>query len=290
MAVTITTAQVQQYSSNVQIKFQQFGSVLRPLVRTEMTNAKYRYFDLLAPTAAVKNTSRYAPTPLVNSQHERRRAEMNDYDWADLIEDQDRVRMLINPDSAYVTNAVAALGRAIDQEIIDAFDATAVTGETGSGSSSFDTANWTLGGSGIPMSVDILRQAKYKLDVANVPMTGRHIVLGPKQIQDLLEETEVTSADFNTVRALVAGEINSFMGFKIHTIDPDLLPYTSATDRRLCFGWHERAMGLAMGMDIRVSVDKRPDIRNAQQILVQGVFGAVRIEDVVIQFDMDESP
>jgi len=290
MSVTITTAQVQQYRNNVQIKFQQMGSLLRPFVRLEQTQAKYHYFDLLAPTAAVKNTARHAGTPLVNSQHERRRVEMFDFDWADLIDSQDRVRMLISPEGSYVENAVAALGRSLDQEIITAFQATAAEGETGASAVTFDTANWEIGGAAAPMSVDLLRQAKYKLDVGNVPSMGRHIVLGPKQLQDLLEETEVTSADFNSVRALVQGDLDTFLGFKFHRVDPDLLPYDSGTDRRSCYAWHERAMGIAMGKEIATSIDKRADRRNAMQVYVCAVFGAVRIEDVVVHIDCDESP
>lgn len=291
MSVTITTAQVQKYNRDVRLKFQQMGSMLRDTVRVKSTNAKYEYFELLGETKAVKNLPRNSPTPLVNSQHSRRRAEMNDYDWGDLITKQDEVRTLINPEGSYVMNAVAALGRSIDEEIITAFQAAAIEGETGGTTVVFDTANWEIGGSGIPMSVDLLREAAYTMDVGKVPAAGRHILIGPKQKQQLLENTEITSSDYNTVKALVMGEINTFLGFKFHVIvDQDLLPYNSSTDRRSCYAWHERAMGLSMGMDITVDVGPRRDLRNAQQVYVAGVFGSVRIEDVVVHLDCDESP
>ena len=287
MSTTITTAQVQQYRRNVQIKYQQEGSMLRPFVRMEQTQARYHFFDLLAPTAAVKNVGRHADTPLVNSQHERRRAEMSDYDWADLIDNQDRVRILIDPQGSYVMNAVMALGRSQDQEIITAFDAAAAEGESGATSTAFPAGN-EIGGTGIPFSVDILRQAKKFFDDGNVPPGNRHIMCAPEQIQRLLAETEVTSSDFAVVKALVMGDVDTFVGFKFHMLDPALV--TLSGTERTCFAWHERAMGIAMGMDINVDVGPRRDKRNAMQVYVSGVLGAVRIEDAgVLRIIADEA-
>jgi len=287
MSVTITVAQVAQYTSNLQIKYQQEGSVLRPFVRLEPQTGRYHYFDLLAPTAAVKNVGRHADTPLVDSQHERRRAEMNDYDWADLIDDQDRVRILINPEGAYVSNAVNAMGRAIDISLIEAFDANSINGESGATSTAFPAGN-EIGGTGIPMSVDLLRQAGKFFDDGNVPSMDRHIMLAPEQKQRLLAETEVTSSDFNTVKALVRGEIDTFMGFMFHHMDPALVTL-SGTERTI-FAWHKRAMGLAMGMELKTDVGPRRDKRNSMQVYVSGVHGAVRIEDAgVLRIIADEA-
>lgn len=285
MSTTITTAQVQQYRRNVQIKYQQEGSMLRPWVRMEPTMARYHFFDLLAPTAAVKNTGRHADTPLVNSAHERRRAEMSDYDWADLIDNQDRVRIMIEPQGAYVQNAVMALGRSIDEEIIAAFDATAQEGESGATATAFPAAQSLASA---VMSVGRLRLVKRTLDDDNVPAGDRYFAVAPQEIETLLAETEVTSSDFNTVKALAQGDIDTFLGFKFIMLDPDLLPKTG--NDRNTFAWHKRAMGLAMGMDLNVDVGPRRDKRNAMQVYVSGVFGAVRIEDEgVLRVITDES-
>lgn len=285
MSTTITVAQVQQYEANIQMKYQQEGSMLRPLVRNEPTKAKFHYFDLLAPTAAIKNTARHADTPLVNSVHERRRAEMDDYDWADLIDDQDKVRIMIDPEGSYVMNAVNALGRSMDISLVTAFDADSVNGESGATTTAFPA---TQSIASVVMSVAVLAQAKRILDDNNVPQDDRHIVVAPQTIETLLGITSITSSDFNTVKALVQGDVDTFMGFKFHMIDPDLLPL-SGTDRSL-FVWHKRAMGLATGLDVKVDVSQRPDKRNATQVYVNATFGSVRIEDEgVVRIISDES-
>ncbi len=288
MSVTITTAQVQQYRRNVQIKYQTSG-MLRPYVRVENTDAKYHYFDLLAPTAAVKNIGRHADTPLVNSQHERRRAEMDDYDWADLIDQQDRVRMIIEPEGSYVTNATNAMGRSEDEIIIDAFDAVAFEGETGTTQVAFNAADFSIGGAGIPMTVDLLRQTKRIMDDADIPSSDRHMALRPRALEQLLGTTQATSIDFNTVRTLVRGEIDTFLGFKFHMISPNVLNKSEAAGRANAYAWHKRAMGLATGKSVSVDIGPRRDKRNSQQVYVCMVAGGVRIEDGVVRLDIDEA-
>lgn len=78
MSNTIQTAMVKQYHSNVTFLYQQEGSVLRGLSRVKMINARYDFFDRIGPTAAVKKTVRHGDTPLVNTQHTRRRGELVD--------------------------------------------------------------------------------------------------------------------------------------------------------------------------------------------------------------------
>lgn len=289
MSVTITTAHVQQYRRNIQIQYQQQGSMLRGAVRLEPVEGKFHFFDLLAPTAAIANVGRHADTPLVNSQHERRRVDLTDYDWADLIDRQDRVRMLIEPEGSYVINAVNALGRSQDEVIIAAFDGVAQEGETGATAVPFDTVNFEVGGAGIPMSVELLRQAKRRLDDADVPMEDRHIAIRPRALEQLLGNTEATSMDFNTVRTLVQGEINTFLGFQFHMLSPNVLQSSQAAGRFNAYAWHRRSMGLAVGMDITVDIGPRRDKRNSQQVYVSQVIGAVRIEDGVVRLDIDEA-
>ena len=120
MSFQITTAFVDQYSSNVQMLVQQKGSVLRGLVLQESVKAKEAYFEQIGSVAAVKKTTRHADTPRVETPHKRRRLTLSTYNWADLIDNDDKVRMLIDPTSEYSMAAAWAMGRAIDEEIVDA--------------------------------------------------------------------------------------------------------------------------------------------------------------------------
>ena len=275
MSVYITEAQVKQYASNIRILFQQQGSLLRSAVRTEALRGKYRFFDRLGATTARRKTTRHAATPLIDSVHSRRRAEAVDFEWADLLDPQDEIRILISPASSYVVNAAWALGRAMDSEIITAFNRDAVTGEDGGGTAVFP-AGQVIAAGGTGLTIAKLREAMRMLDVNKAPTMGRYLALDPYGKEDLLSTTEVTSADFNTVRALVNGEINSFLGFQFIMI-PDLLPNSGGT--RSAFAWQESAMGLVLGEDIMTRVDPRVDLSMAMQVYARATFGAVRVED-----------
>ena len=147
MSSQVTTAFVQQYSANVQMLSQQMGSRLRDAVRVENITGKNAFFDQVGVATAQLRTSRHADTPQIDTPHARRRVSLADYEYADLIDDQDKVRMLIDPTSSYAQAAAAAMGRAMDDVIISAALGTAFTGETGSTSTSFAAANQIANGS-----------------------------------------------------------------------------------------------------------------------------------------------
>lgn len=114
MSTQITTSFVEQYSSNVTMLSQQMGSKLRGAVDVETVRGKNAFFDQIGATAASVRSSRHGNTPQVNTPHARRRVSLADYEWADLIDDQDKVRMLIDPTSSYAKAAAAAMNRSID--------------------------------------------------------------------------------------------------------------------------------------------------------------------------------
>ena len=120
MSTQITTAFVEQYSSNVSMLSQQMGSKLRGAVDVETVRGKNAFFDQIGATAAVARTSRHGATPQVNTTHSRRRVSLGDFEWADLIDDLDKVRMLNDPTSNYAKAAAAAMNRTIDDQIIAA--------------------------------------------------------------------------------------------------------------------------------------------------------------------------
>jgi len=220
MSSEITTSFVEQYSSNVAMLAQQMGSRLRSAVDVETITGKNAFFDQVGVTAAIQRTSRHADTPQIDTPHARRRVSLADYEWADLIDDQDKVRMLIDPTSSYAKAAAAAMGRAMDDVIITALGGSADTGETGGtavalpSGSKFATSDQSDG-----LTVAKLIAAKKFFDLNDVdPSIPRYIVAGATQMSDLLGTTQVTSSDFNTVKALVQGDVDTFHGFQIHLV------------------------------------------------------------------------
>jgi hypothetical protein len=286
MSTQVTTAFVQQYSANVQMLSQQMGSRLRDAVRVENMTGKNAFFDQVGKATAQKRTTRHADTPQIDTPHARRRVSLVDYEYADLIDDQDKVRMLIDPTSAYAQAAAAAMGRAMDDEIIAAALGTAFTGETGSTSTALPAAQQIANG-GADMSLAKLRQAKKILDLSDVdPSIPRYLACGPDQIEALLADTNVTSSDFNTVKALVQGEVNQFMGFNFIVTNR----LAKSGDIRSCFAWAEDGLALAVGRDVMARIDERNDKGYATQVYYCMSIGSTRMEEEkVVQIDCDEA-
>ena len=286
MSTQVTTAFVQQYSANVQMLSQQKGSLLRDTVRTETMVGKNAFFDQVGKATAVKRTTRHGDTPQIDTPHARRRMSLVDYEYADLIDDQDKVRMLIDPTSTYAAAAASAMGRAMDDEIIAAATGTAFTGETGSTSTTLPAGQQIAHGSA-DLTLAKLITAKKTLDLASVdPSIPRYIAVGPNQIEALLNNTTVTSSDFNTVKALVQGEIDTFLGFKFIVTNRLAL----ASNIRTCFAWAEDGLALGIGKDVTARIDERADKGYATQVYYCMSIAATRMEEEkVVSIACDES-
>lgn len=281
MSDQISTAFVQQYSTNVGLLLQQRGSKLRDTVTVgSYTGKAAKAVEQIGSVTAQPRTSRHGDTPLISTPHDARWVFPTDYEWADLIDDQDKLRMLIDPTSPYAINGAYALGRAMDNLIISAALGTSKTGENGTTSTSFATATQqvTVGGTPVGLTVAKLRSAKKILlsNEVDVEMDPLYIAVTAKQLDDLLGTTEVTSSDYNSVKALVQGQVDTFMGFKfIHT---ELLGVNGSSHRRVV-AWAKSGLHLGMWNDINSKIDQRADKSYATQVYVKGTFGATRTEE-----------
>lgn len=283
MSVQITTAMVEQYAGNVAHLSQQKGSRLRNTVRVETVVGKNAFFEQIGSSSARQRTSRHSDTPRMDTPHARRRVSMLDYDWADLIDDEDRVRLLIDPTGPYAQAAAFAMGRAMDDAVIDAADGTAFTGVAGGTSTSYD-ANMTVDVQvGITPAADTglnigkLRAAKQNLDANDVDADiARYCIINAKQLQNLLAETEITSSDYNVVKALVQGEVDTFMGFsfiRTQRIEVD----GNADHKVLYYAQDGLLLGIAAQPTIKIS--ERADKNHATQVFASMSIGATRMEE-----------
>jgi hypothetical protein len=290
MSNQITTAFVQQYSSNVQMLSQQMGSLLRGVVDVESVVGKNAFFDQVGKTTAQLRTSRHADTPQLDTPHSRRRVSLADYEWADLIDNADKVRLLIDPTSSYAKAAAAAMGRAMDDVVIAALGGTSYTGETGSTSVTLPSGQKPYSASQTDgLTITKLLEAKKILDLADVdPSLPRFFLCGPRQISNLLGTTQITSSDFNTVKALAQGQIDSFLGFKF-IVSNRLAFDATNTDDRLCYAFTSDAIKLAVGQDVLARIDERADKSYSTQVYYAMSIGATRMEEEkVVEIACDE--
>ncbi len=280
MSVEINKAFSQKFRDAFIHLVQQKGSRLREYVRSNTdVVGKYDHFDRLGATSAQRITSRHADTPLISTPHSRRRVSLEDYNWADMVDKADKVRMLADPTSEYLKAGVNAMGRTIDDVIIAAMLGNAVSVDENDSSSnvSLPAAQKVAVSGTTDMNIDKLRAAKQILDSSDVdPDLPRCIVMKSNQFYDLLGDTQIQSSDYNTVKALVNGEIDTFMGFKF--LRSERLTTDSNGDTQ-CIAWIGDGIGLSMGMDVKTEISERSDKNYSTQVYAQMCLGAVRIED-----------
>ena len=193
-----------------------------------------------------------------------------DYNAAEYSDIFSQAKVNFDERQELVQVVAGAMGRRQDQMILDALTAS---------STSLTVAN-SIGGATTNMNVAKLREAKRLLDKGNVPPDGRHIIIHANGLANLLSETSVTSTDFNSVKALVQGEINTFLGFTFHVLGDRTeggLAIDGSLDRT-CFAFHKDAIGYGEGIGMRTEINYIPE---KTSWLVNEVFsaGAVAIDD-----------
>lgn len=206
-------------------------------------------------------------TPL-NVAFSQATVNLTDFNAAEYADIFNQAKVNFDERQELVQVVANAIGRRQDQIILDAL----------SGSSTTNLVDEDIGGVDTGLNVAKLREAKKLLDKNNVPMNDRHIIIHANSLASILGETAVTSADFNTVRALVSGELNTFLGFMFHTIGDRAeggLPIASS-ERKL-YAFHRDAVGYAEGIAPRTEINYIPE---KTSFLVNAVFsaGAVAID------------
>lgn len=287
MSVEIPVSYVDQFSSNVHMLAEQRMSRLRAAVDYEAVTgdsfARERMGGIDAPNTV---DELHGDTPLNSTPHTRRWGYIINYDVADLIDKQSKVALLIDPESRYTMRHAGTMGRGFDDAIISALGGTAMEGHTGSTSAALPSGQKITEGS-TGMTVAKLLEAKRLLDAQEVDeFIPRYVVMGSTQFKDLLEDDKISNADYNTVKALVKGEIDTYLGFKFLRSERLLL---SDSDTRLCYAWAQTGVLLGVSQEpVSVSAP-RPDKRMASQIYTYGSWGAVRVEDeMVVEIPCDE--
>lgn len=221
MSTSIPTSFVEQFSAELRILSQQRMSKLRSTVLNEGAIGEAVAVEFIGGKGIRANIvdTRHGDTPINNTPHLRRWVYPVDYDYADLLDEEDVLRLIANPASAYAQVHAAIFGREIDIEIVRALGGTAKAGKNATEDKALPSGQQFINNDGSTagrLKVADLIKAKEMLDTNEVDeMYPRFMAVNAKGIANLLQTTEVTSADYNSVRALVAGEINTFVGFNI---------------------------------------------------------------------------
>ena len=267
MAVGISNAFVQLFDAEVKQAFQAqraLAGLTRERTNVEGNQVKFPKIGKGTATVRVPQTD---VTPL-NVTYSQVTATMSDYIAAEYSDIFSQQKVNFDERRELVQVVSGAIGRRIDQLVIDALNASGTT----------LTVATTVGGAGTNLNIEKLIEAKKLLDQNNVPAEGRVMIIHANNLAGLLGETEVQSSDFNTIKALVQGAVDTYLGFKFISIgdrDEGGLPKPST---RTCFAFHKDAMGMGIGMNQKSEINYVPE---KTSFLVSSMFsaGAVAIDD-----------
>lgn len=244
MSITLGTAAQKLFDTEVKQAFQQMGMLDKAVtIRNNVKGSQYQFNKIGKGLANQKNIHEdvspmdAAHTQEVATLQKWYAPEYTDYFSNEEAPFDERVELV---------NVIAgALGRRKDQIIIDAIKDATISYASG------NKVGVSIGGINTNLNVAKLVEAARILDDAGVPADGRYFVAHTSGKASLLNTTQITSADYNSVQALVKGSVNSFMGFEfiwINTRSEGGLPKSGSTRENYAF--HKSAVGLAVGNDI----------------------------------------
>jgi len=284
MSTQIPVGFSEDFTTEVRLLLQQNDSRFGMAVnRRSFVGKDAKAVEQIGAVVAQKRTTRHADTPLIDTPHDARWVYPVDYEFADLIDQQDELRAIASFESSYVQNAANAMRRAQDDEIIDSFFSdTTKTGEDAGSTTDWATfvsvnTDHLIATGSVGMSVAKLRAAKKAFLAAEVDIDSDplYVGIGAEQHDDLLGETLATSLDYTTRPVLVEGRISSFMGFNF--IDSQRLPLASTT--RGCPAFAKSGMLLGVWNDVTGKVSERDDKSYATQVYAKTTIGATRLEE-----------
>ncbi len=267
MAVGISNAFVQLFDAEVKQAYQAsrlLAGVCRERANVEGNQVKFPKIGKGTATVRVPQTD---VTPL-NVTYSQVTATMSDYIAAEYSDIFHQAKVNFDERRELVQVVGNAIGRRMDQLVIDALNS----------ASSPSTVATSVGGAGTNMNLAKLLAAKKALDAKNVPAEGRVMIIHANGLSALLDETELTSSDFATVKALSQGEIDTFLGFRFIMLgdrDEGGLPIPST---RTNFAFHRDAVGLGISMNQKTEINYVPE---KTSFLVSSMFsaGAIAIDD-----------
>jgi N4-gp56 family major capsid protein len=250
MAVGLSNAYVQLFDAEVKQAYQAKSQLVGATRMRRGVEGEVVKFPKVGKGSATLRVPQTDVTPL-NVSFSQVTATLQDWNAAEYSDIFMQQKVNFDERQELVQVLSSAIGRRQDQLIIDALTA----------SSTSLTVSNDVGGTDTNLNVAKLREAKKLLDKNNVPPMDRHMVIHANSLASLLSENSVTSSDFNTIKALVQGEIDTFLGFKFHVLGDRSeggLAVDGSLDRTV-WAFHKQAMGYAEGIAPRTEINYIPE-------------------------------
>ena len=242
--LALTAVAVIEFDSLVKHAYAGMG-LLKPsvTVRNNVVGETYKFRKMGKGLANQKSTADLV-TPM-DVTHEVQTATMQNWNAPEYTDIFDQAEVNFDEKQELATTIAGALSRREDQLIIDVMN----------GASPTTVAH---GGTGLTMAKVI--EASTTLRKQNVPSSDLHAAINGDGLKGLLSDTQATSSDFQTVKALVSGDINTLAGFAIHVVGTRTEGgLTVASNTVDSYFYHKEAVGLAIGIEMKTSIDYIPE-------------------------------
>lgn len=288
---TVELVYIETYEGIVRFLAQQMGSKIRPWVQERGVQSNGHNWERLGVAEAVAKTpvggptGRNVATPEQNYPFSRRRSTPGTFHTGDTTEVEDIAQVLIDPNSNIAQAQGYAMGRAFDDEIIDAAFRDA---DDGNGGTVAFPVGQVVGDGTTAINFDLTTQVTELFMQNNIdPDTEKVMIISPAQARKLLQLTEATSGDYNALRPLTAkGYIESWMGYSWMVSTRLNAPAANEVD---CICMSRKALGLQVNKDVWVKVAQDPTISFAWRVYAAATYGAVRVEDEhIVQLHLSE--
>lgn len=286
MADTQSTIYAQAYSRNIiQLAQQTYSKCMSIVYRKENVNGKNFFQDQIGKWSMSVKGGRNVATPNNDPALARRMGTMIDYHDNRMLDRGDELRCISDPKSAYTIAAGYSIGRQFDEVVIDALTGNSYTGETGSTTVTLPSTQ-IVAASTTGLTLAKVLEAKKILDDNDVDKDDRFFLVSPEGLSQLLQVEQATSSDYAAVKALVNGEINTWLGF--NWITSTQLNEVS-TGTRSCIAFQRYGICAAMASEPFVKTDQRADMSYSWQVYYELNMGAVRLEEErVVRVDINE--
>ncbi len=272
----ITEAFVQQFADNFTHVAQQKKSRFEPCVTIDPNIVGMsKSINRLGQRTAQRRLSRHGDTPINDQNHSTRYVDLFDWEDGDMIDDQDKIRMLVDPTSEDVAAMVSSLNRAKDDVIVTAFGGSA---RSSAGLVALpSTQKIAVNATGLTKAKIIAAKALFRKNEADEE-AGEELFMAysSQALSDVLNDATLTSADFMAAKMLQEGSLKgSWLGFR--WIPSERLPKASTS--RYLYAWAKSGVKLGVGKDIVTRVGERADKGFNTQIYGKMSIGSVRIEE-----------
>ncbi len=287
------------------IRGQDYGKVLLPLARQEKSllfdrvwartdvTGKSFYQDQIGKWEMQAKTGLNVDTPENDLNLSRTRIDIATYNDARLMDRSVDLQSFTDPLSQASTCITSSVGIQLDKIIYEALGGTAYRGETGANSITFPSlqtvaVDHAANGTATGLTVAKIRRAAKLLNAQGVPNSDRTFVTSATGLEQLLGNTQVTSSDYNNVKALVSGDVDTFVGFKFVVLPDGII--TKDGEVANYYAFHKTGICIGMLEQLFLKVDERTDKSYSKQVYYEINCGAGRLEEAkVVLVKGDES-